>query len=114
MAAPAETSTPHPNYVKVYVALLVLFAISVLGPLFGHPWVTLITAFGVAVVKATMVAAYFMHLNIERRYIWYLLFTMLAFMGLLFAGVAPDVLASGGQNWRHVRVVQPPPPPSHH
>lgn len=114
MVTQATTTTPHPNYVKVYIGLLVLFAISVVGPLFGHPWLTLVTAFGVAVVKATMVAAYFMHLNIERRYIWYLLLTMLAFMGLLFAGVAPDVLASGGQNWRHVRVVAPAPPLPHH
>lgn len=103
----------HPNYVKVYAVLLVLFAISVVGPLLGHPWVTLVTAFGVAAVKATMVAAYFMHLNVERRYIWYLLLVMLAFMGLLFAGVAPDVLARGGQNWQHVRTVPTPPPPHH-
>jgi caa(3)-type oxidase subunit IV len=107
MSGQGTEATSHPNYVKVYLALLVLFAISVVGPLFGHPWLTLVTAFGVAAVKATMVAAYFMHLNIERRYIWYLLFTMLAFMGLLFAGVAPDVLTQGGQNWRHVRPAQP-------
>jgi caa(3)-type oxidase subunit IV len=113
MAAHAETQTSHPNYIKVYIALLVLFAISVLGPMFGHLWITLVTAFGMAVVKATLVAAYFMHLNIERRYIWYLLFTMLAFMGLLFAGVAPDVLAKSGQNWYHARTVQPP-PAAHH
>ncbi len=106
MSAEASEATRHPNYVRVYLTLLVLFAISVLGPLLGHPWVTLVTAFGVAAVKATMVAAYFMHLNIERRYIWYLLLTMLAFMGLLFAGVAPDVLSQGGQNWRHVRPAQ--------
>lgn len=112
MNANTTAGAHHPNYVKVYVTLLVLFAISVIGPVFGHPWLTLVTAFGIAAAKATMVAAYFMHLNIERRYIWYLLFTMLAFMGLLFAGVAPDVLASGGQNWRHVREVHAP--PAHH
>ncbi|MCX8073367.1 MAG: cytochrome C oxidase subunit IV family protein [Candidatus Binatia bacterium] len=113
MGAQAREYGSHPDYVKVYIALLVLFAISVVGPLLGHPWLTILTAFGVAAVKATMVAAYFMHLNIERRYIWYLLLTMLAFMGLLFAGVAPDVLASGGQNWQHVRQAQTP-PAAHH
>jgi len=93
----------HPNYFAIYGILLALFAMSVLGPLFGVWWLTLITAFGVAVVKATMVAAYFMHLNVERRYIWYVLLIMLGFMLVLFAGVAPDVLARGGQNWQHVR-----------
>lgn len=95
--------TPHPNYFLVYALLLALLVVSIAGPLFGVWWLTLVTAFGVAIVKATMVAAYFMHLNIERRYIWYLLFVMLGFMVVLFAGVAPDVLARGGQNWQHLR-----------
>ncbi len=104
-SAPRE-HTPHPNYLAVYGVLLSLFAISVAGPLWGMWWLTLITAFGVAVVKATMVAAYFMHLNVERRYIWYVLLIMLGFMLVLFAGVAPDVLARSGQNWQHLRAVQ--------
>lgn len=101
--AAGVTPTPHPNYFFVYAVLVVLFVASVSGPLLGVWWLTLITAFGVAIVKATMVAAYFMHLNIERRYIWYLLFVMLGLMLVLFAGVAPDVLARGGQNWQHLR-----------
>ena len=60
---------------------------------------TLITAFGIAVVKALMVAAYFMHLNIEKRYIWYMLFTMLLAVGMFFAGTCTDVMMPHGRNW---------------
>lgn len=102
------------NYVRIYVILLALFVVSVLGPTLGIELVTLLTAFGLAVVKATMVAGYFMHLNVERRYIWYLLLGMLVFMLVLFAGVAPDVMKTSGQNWRDVSGFVAPTPPAHH
>jgi len=105
----------HPSYVKIYFTLLALFAISVLGPMFGHPLLTLVTAFGIAVVKATMVAAYFMHINIEPRYIRRLLYVMLAFMLVLFAGVAPDVMKHEGKTWRKIETAQPAKSaPAHH
>ena len=91
----------HPNYVKIWAILVVLLCVSLLGPVIGLWWLTLITAFGVAVVKATMVAAYFMHLNIEKMYVKYLLLILLALILVLFAGVAPDVMKHAGQNWQH-------------
>jgi hypothetical protein len=45
--------------------------------MFGNKILTLITAFGIAIVKALIVAAFFMHLNVEKKYIWYVLLTML-------------------------------------
>ena len=98
----------HPPYVRIYVILLILLATSLVGPMLGIPALTLITAFGIAIVKATMVAAYFMHLNIEERYVWYILFIMLGFMLVLFAGIAPDVLSTAGQNWWHEPIETPP------
>lgn len=92
----------HPNYVKIWAILLVLLVVSVLGPMAGIKALTLITAFGIAVVKAFLVARYFMHLNVEPRYVVYLLTTCLAFMFLMFAGVAPDVMEHSGQNWTNV------------
>jgi caa(3)-type oxidase subunit IV len=86
-------------YIKIWALLLFLLVVSIIGPMFGHVWVTLLTAFGIAFIKAGMVAAYFMHLNVERKYIWYLLYTMLLIMLLLFMGVAPDVLRHRGENW---------------
>lgn len=99
------------HYVKIWAILLVLLIISILGPIvaphaefaFLKAWmITLMTAFGIAVVKAYLVAANFMHLNIEKKYITYLLSTMLMLMLLFFAGTAPDVMKHKGQNWENV------------
>ncbi len=98
-------------YVKIWAILLVLLILSILGPIlaphlefgFLKAWmITLMTAFGIAIVKAYLVAANFMHLNIEKRYITYLLTTMLMLMLLFFAGVSPDVMKHKGQNWENV------------
>lgn len=90
------------HYIKLYVILLVLLIVSIVGPEFGIKILTLITAFGIALVKAYMVAAYFMHLNTEKRYIHYMLYTMLLFMGIFFAGVCVDVMRPKGENWENV------------
>jgi len=92
-----EDHTRH--YVAIWVILLVLLAISVLGPELGIKIVTLITAFGVAVVKGWLVAKNFMHVNVQPRYVLYLLGTCLAFMLLFFSGTAPDVMKHEGSNW---------------
>lgn len=91
----------HPNYIKVWGILVILLVVSVCGPMLGIQAVTIITAFGIAVVKAYLVAKNFMHLNIERRFVVYLLLTMLAFMLLLFGGVSPDVMRHAGRNWEN-------------
>ena len=88
------------NYVKIWGILLVLMFVSLAGSEVGIWWVTLIAAFGIAVVKAWMVAVYFMHLSMEKRYITYMVMTCLVFMFLFFAGVAPDVMQSSGENWK--------------
>ena len=98
-------------YVKIWAILLVLLILSILGPIlaphlefgFLKAWmITLISAFGIAVVKAYLVAANFMHLNIEKKYITYMLSAMIMFMLLFFAGTAPDVMKHKGQNWENV------------
>ena len=89
----------HPNYVKIWGILLVLLVVSIVGPLFEIQVVTLVTAFGIAFVKAYLVVKNFMHLNVEPRFLIYMLATCLAFMGLFYAGVAPDVMAATGSNW---------------
>jgi caa(3)-type oxidase subunit IV len=103
----------HPNYVKIWIILCILLVVSIVGPMVGHLWITLITAFGIAVVKALMVAAYFMHLNIERMYIKQLLLVILGLMLLLFAGVSPDVSQPSGQNWTHQPMKSVPAPARH-
>jgi len=104
-AAHAQAHAPI-NYIRVYQMLLALLMVSVLGPLIGIKIVTLITAFGIAVVKAYLVAKNFMHLNVQPRFVVYLLCTVLVFMVLFFAGTAPDVMEHHGDNWVKPEVVQ--------
>ncbi len=98
------------HYTKIYVTLLILFGVSVLGPVVGaavgSKALVLITAFGIALVKAYLVCAHFMHLNIEKRYIGYLLTTTVVFVLLFYAGVAPDVMEHHGRNWENVAAQQ--------
>jgi caa(3)-type oxidase subunit IV len=92
----------HTNYFKVYFVLLGLLCVSIAGPMIGIKWLTLVTAFGIAVVKAYLVAANFMHLKVEKKYVVYLLLTALAFMFLFYAGVSPDVMHHRGRQWENV------------
>ncbi len=87
------------HYVKIWAILLGLLAVSIIGPTFGIQWLTLVTAFGIALVKAYLVAKEFMHVTVEPRFIVLLLTTALAFMLLFFVAVAPDVMKHDGQNW---------------
>jgi caa(3)-type oxidase subunit IV len=87
------------HYYKIYFTLLVLLTISILGPMLGHKAVTLVTAFGIAVVKAYLVAKNFMHINLTPRFVIYTVVTTLVFMFLFFAGTAPDVMKNHGTNW---------------
>lgn len=87
------------HYVKIWAILLVLLMVSIVGPMFEIQAVTLVTAFGIAIVKALMVARNFMHLPLERKYVTYIVSTCLVFMFLFWAAVAPDVMKSTGTNW---------------
>ncbi len=99
----------HTNYVKIWAILLGLLVLSVLGPMIEIKAITLIAAFGIGIVKAGIVAAYFMHLKIEKRIIWYILVAALLFLGVLFAGLAPDIMKSSGDNWTQSESVHPTP-----
>jgi caa(3)-type oxidase subunit IV len=95
----SEEHTHHPNYVKIWAVLLGLLIVSVLGPMIGIRAITIVTAFGIAIVKAYLVVKNFMHINIAQRYVTYLVTTILLFMLLFFAAVAPDVMKPDGSNW---------------
>jgi caa(3)-type oxidase subunit IV len=102
------------NYIKIWAILVVLLALSVLGPMLGIQAVTLITAFGIAVVKAYMVAKKFMHISEAPKFITYLMVTCLVFMLLFVAGSAPDVFKSEGDNWKKTASWQYMPPEADH
>ena len=89
----------HPNYIKIWYWLLILLAISIAGPMLEMPAVTIITAFGIAVVKSFLVAANFMHLKFEKRIIWFLLILSICQLGVFFFGVASDIMMKEGDQW---------------
>ena len=94
----SEEHSPR-KYVQVWAILLGLLVLSVVGPMLGVRVVTLLAAFGIAIVKAYLVAKNFMHLDIERRYVTYLLVACLSLMLVFFFGTAPDVMKHTGTNW---------------
>ena len=113
MAGHQDEHGHHPSYLKVYFILLFLFIISVLGPemasvVFSEDQVlakkilVLSTAFGIALVKAYYVVAYFMHLKFEKKIVNYMLMTTVVFMFLFFSGVSADVMKHEGSNWRNM------------
>jgi len=94
-----ESQVHHPNYIKIWAILVALLIVSVLGSMSGIRSVVLVAALGVAVVKAFLVAKNFMHVNVEKRWVPYLLIMCLLFVAILFAGVAPDVMKHSGLHW---------------
>ena len=96
----------HTYYVKIWAILVALLIASVIGPFIGSAlgakWITLLTAFGIAVVKAYMVAAKFMHLEVEKRLASLIILTALALVFLFYGAVAGDVMNHEGTNWTHV------------
>jgi caa(3)-type oxidase subunit IV len=99
MSEHAESHAHHPNYVKIWAILVGLLAVSVLGPMTGIRAVMLITAFGVALIKAYLVAKNFMHLNVQRPIVHFALGMALLLMVVLYAGLASDVQKDVGRNW---------------
>lgn len=98
----------HPSYLKIYFTLVILFIISVLGPelaeilgLEGVSRVVLVlsTAFGIAIWKAYLVCAYFMHLKVEKIYAPYILLACLSLLFVFFFGTATDAMFANGHNW---------------
>jgi len=92
----------HVDYKKIYLTLLGLLVVSVVGPFIGVVWITLITAFGIALIKANLVIQNFMHLKWEKRIMKWVLSTSLVLMFLMVAGISSDVLNHEGNNWENV------------
>ncbi len=95
------------NYVKIWLILVGLLVVSVIGPMTGIRVIMLIAAFGVALVKAYLVAKNFMHVNVQKPVVHWMMLVALLLMVVLFAGVAPDAMKQSGENW-HKTYKAPP------
>ena len=106
------------HYVRIYLLLLGLLAVSIAGPVVGGTIdrqveifglqiglgmaLTLATAFGIAVWKASLVIKHFMHLSIERPIAKIFLAASVLLLALFWGGVAPDVQLHEGRMWENL------------
>ena len=109
----AHSESHDVNYVKIWAILVGLLVISVIGPMTGIRVVMLITAFGVALVKAYLVAKNFMHVPVQKKVVHWAMGLALLLMVVLFTGVAPDVMKSTGEHWKKTYVAPAPAQPEH-
>jgi len=94
-----EAQHEHPNYLAVFAVLVVLTAISFLTvSTFWHntmgersgPMVVMV----VGVIKATLVAMYFMHLKYDWFKLYYMIVPALLLGTLLVCALMPDMVFS--------------------
>ena len=95
-----EHEEKFPNYVLIWIVLLLLTGSSILASVLVKEFapvletVLLVFLFLVGVIKASLVAANFMHLRFENKLLWVLGFTALLFVGFFIAGTYFDITAT--------------------
>jgi cytochrome c oxidase subunit 4 len=78
-------------YITIFLALLVGTALTVAAAFFDFPGrLNTIVALTIAVVKATLVVLYFMHVRYSARLVWVIVASALFWMGILFAFTFSD------------------------
>ena len=93
----AEHQEHFPNYILVWVVLLVLTGTSIVASILVKEFassldmVLLAFLFILGVIKAALVVGNFMHLRFERRFLWVLGLIALFFVGFFIAGTFFDL-----------------------
>jgi cytochrome c oxidase subunit IV len=87
----SEHIVPVRIYVTIFLSLLVGTALTVMAAFVDFPWqFNTIVAMTIAIVKATLVVLYFMHVRYSTRLVWVILGAALFWMGILFALTLSD------------------------
>ena len=81
----------HPNYVKVFLSLLLLMGISLVIGYFTSPMIGVSLIFLVALLKAGLVVVNFMHLKFEPILVFVVVCVVLFILLSFFWGVFPDI-----------------------
>ncbi len=81
----------HPNYMRVFIYLLILLAISIVAGYLLSPVAAILVIFITAIIKAGLVMANFMHLKFEPKLVWLIMGVFLFIVLALFWGVYPDI-----------------------
>jgi cytochrome c oxidase subunit 4 len=78
-------------YVSIFLALLVGTALTIFAGLHDFPGqLNVIIALTIAVIKATLVVLYFMHVRYSSRLIWVVFTSALFWLAILFALTLSD------------------------
>jgi caa(3)-type oxidase subunit IV len=110
-----EHISPKSLYWKVFGALMVLTVVTVGVSYVGLGPASLTVAMAVAVVKATLVCMYFMHLKYDERYHVFVFLSTLIFVGIFFMFTLFDLnsrakLSEEQGTFFRNNYDQPPPP----
>lgn len=81
----------HPNYIMTWFVLVVLLGASLAVASLSKT-LAVILIFGVAILKAVIVAANFMHLRFEPVWLSAAVVFSLCCLGFFWFGVAPDIV----------------------
>ena len=92
----SEHIVPVRIYVGIFLSLMVGTTLTVWAAFRDFPGpLNVIVAMTIAVVKATLVVLYFMHVRYSARLIWVIVASALFWMGILFALTFSDYLTRG-------------------
>ncbi len=81
----------HPNYLKIYFALLFLFGISLVASYIDNFMVMVSIVFLASAMKALLVINYFMHLKWEPLILQIMIYLALFTLTALIVGVYSDI-----------------------
>jgi caa(3)-type oxidase subunit IV len=87
-----QPAASHPNYVLIWGILVSALLVSLFLGYMDLPVVAMVLIFTIAIVKAWLVIAYYMHLKHEPFFVVAIVATGLACLYFLFIGLVPDVV----------------------
>jgi caa(3)-type oxidase subunit IV len=87
----SERAQHHPNYVRIWLILVALLTVSLVLGFVGFARTAVVLIFAIAVIKAWLVASYYMHLRFEPRWLTILILSALLCVIVLFVGLLPDI-----------------------
>ena len=91
----AEKTVSAGMYLLVYLALMVLLAATV-GAAYLHLGnLTVVAAVGIAIVKATLIILYFMHIRVGSRNLWVFAVVGFLWLAILLTLGMTDYLSRG-------------------
>jgi caa(3)-type oxidase subunit IV len=87
-----HASYDTPNYVLIWGILVSALLVSLFLGYMDLPVIAAVLIFSIAIAKAWLVVAYYMHLKFEPFYILVIMATGLACLYFLFVGLVPDIV----------------------